>query len=278
MNIASLPASQLIKKSIKNFLESRGYELYRKHYYDFNGDQSLKMLIEKIMPGKADLTIFDVGANVGQSVERFYRAFPDSRIFSFEPNPVVYAELKKKEEKYKTLKTLNYGVADTSGKRLFFKQPDSGSSSFLRLNKSGEEFELSNTQEAKLNHNKTTVKERLEYNSEIEIETLTIDQFSVANGISQVDLLKIDTQGFEPEVLEGAKNMLRNVALIECEIIMGKSYERSGSFYDIESKIRDQGFFLWDIPYIGKFATDEFRRINFVDAIFVNRKFLENQK
>ena len=34
----------------------------------------------------SDLVIFDVGANVGQSIERFKKYFPDAAMYSFEPS------------------------------------------------------------------------------------------------------------------------------------------------------------------------------------------------
>lgn len=36
---------------------------------------------------KEGFTIFDVGANNGQSIRRFKKLFPNSKIFAFEPQP-----------------------------------------------------------------------------------------------------------------------------------------------------------------------------------------------
>lgn len=268
---------RIVKKSVKKMLKNSGYELFRKYYYDFNANDSLVKIVNEKFNNKKDLIIFDVGANVGQTVDRFYSIFPDAKIYSFEPNQIAFEKLVKKEKQYSNFKAINKGLASSIEKRVFYKQPDSGSSSFLKLNIENEEFRLSQTDEAKLNHNITTVKEELEYNSEIIVETETIDNFCKNNGITEINILKIDTQGYETEVLGGAKNMLSQVGIIECEIILGNTYEKSSAFYNIESLINGDGFILWDIPYIGKFATDSINRINFLDAIFVNNKMKGKQ-
>ena len=40
---------------------------------------------------KGDVNIVDVGANKGQSIEFFLRLYPNAKIYSFEPNPVLSA-------------------------------------------------------------------------------------------------------------------------------------------------------------------------------------------
>ena len=52
------------------------------------------------------------------------------------------------------------------------------------------------------------------------------------------------------------------------------AYEQTASLGEIESLMRKYGFVLWEIPYIGKFATEDVNRINFVDIHFVNVSLL----
>ena len=53
------------------------------------------------------------------------------------------------------------------------------------------------------------------------------------NNIEHVDLMKIDTQGHEPEVFEGMENFLSKVDVVITELMFYDFYERSLSFSDI---------------------------------------------
>ena len=48
--------------------------------------------------------------------------------------------------------------------------------------------------------------------------------------------MKIDTQGYEVNVLEGAKNTLKNkkISIIETELILDDVYEKHATFFQIE--------------------------------------------
>jgi len=115
----------------------------------------------------------------------------------------------------------------------------------------------------------------LEFNSKINVSVDTLDNICKKKGIKKIDILKIDTQGFEAEVLKGASNMLKNIFIIELEIIFSDIYEKSSSIGAIESLLSNYGFNLWEISYIGKFATNKYNRINFIDAQFVNLNMLK---
>jgi FkbM family methyltransferase len=58
--------------------------------------------------------------------------------------------------------------------------------------------------------------------SQVKLETM--DDYTSLNQISYVDILKIDTQGFELEVLKGAARMMREhrIRLIYAELIFSE--------------------------------------------------------
>jgi hypothetical protein len=91
--------------------------------------------------------------------------------------------------------------------------------------------------------------------------------------VKHVDLLKIDTQGFEPEVLEGTGELLQSVDVVLTELMFYDYYERSLSFSDIEKYLLPAGFTLYDINHIPKNPMNG--RTDWVDLIYVNRKVLE---
>jgi hypothetical protein len=54
------------------------------------------------------------------------------------------------------------------------------------------------------------------------------------NDLKKIDLIKIDVQGFEPEVLVGFGSMLSSVDVVISELKFYDYYERSLSFSDLE--------------------------------------------
>jgi FkbM family methyltransferase len=58
----------------------------------------------------------------------------------------------------------------------------------------------------------------------ITVKALTLDYFVVANNVSKVDIIKIDTEATEHLVLEGAKMLLkRDKPIIICEVLKGRT-------------------------------------------------------
>jgi len=97
-----------------------------------------------------------------------------------------------------------------------------------------------------------------------------VDDFVKENDISSIDLLKIDTQGFDLEVLNGAKaslesGMIKNV-LVEINFI--SMYEKQGSAGDVIRELESVGFVLVD--FYEKVRQDKV--LAWCTALFANRK------
>ena len=86
-----------IGKLVARALESLGWELAPRIERKRLGDLSHDEIIRILLPGD-NITVIDVGANVGQSVERFQALFQKGlvKIYSFEPVPSAFAKLKDK--------------------------------------------------------------------------------------------------------------------------------------------------------------------------------------
>jgi FkbM family methyltransferase len=130
--------------------------------------------------------LFDVGANHGQSIKRFRRRFNGAKIHAFEPSPINFAKLQMSTQDDPLLRLNNFALGAKSAALEFQQNTHSDMSSFLSPGK--EHWGGIN--------NVTTV----------QVETL--HNYCQRNSISKIDLLKIDTQGYDLEVLRGAKQML----------------------------------------------------------------------
>jgi hypothetical protein len=68
----------------------------------------------------------------------------------------------------------------------------------------------------------------------------------VSNSINKIDYLKIDTQGFEAEVLKGASDALNITSNIEIELTFVNYYNKKTNFLEIEFLI-DNKFEIFSI-------------------------------
>jgi len=82
--------------------------------------------------------------------------------------------------------------------------------------------------------------------SEVEVPMTTLDRLLV--GLSEVSLLKIDVQGYEKQVLAGAKQTLSKTKFLLVELNFMPQYDGGSWFGDVhEILTRDFGFFLANV-------------------------------
>ena len=101
---------------------------------------------------------------------------------------------------------------------------------------------------------------------------IRLDNYIEQSNIEKINLLKIDTQGFEPEVLDGLGSRLKDIDVVLTELMFYDYYKRSLTFTDIEKYLLPAGFQLYDISHIAKNPMNG--RTDWVDVIYVNNKIL----
>ena len=104
-------------------------------------------------------------------------------------------------------------------------------------------------------------------NIQRQVEVIKMSEYVNENQINEIDLLKIDTQGYEPEVLKGFESKLSTVKVVLCELMFYDFYDRSLSFSDIEKFLLPFGFKLYDISHISKNPMNG--RTDWVDVIYL---------
>ena len=243
----------IIKKLIKTLLYKFNLRLMHKYNYYFGIDSCIKKILKK--KNINDLIIFDIGANIGQSIDRFRKYQKNAKIFSFEPDPSVYKLLEFKKNNDPNLFTYNIALSNKKKKSILYTQNNSGESSLLKMNTN-----------------------KLNSNIPIKIKCDTISRFCKKNKIKNIDILKIDTQGSEYNIIKGCGNFLKNIFIIEAEIIFNNTWKNSPSIGELENFLKRFGFVIWDFPNIVKFPQDDIDRIFFIDVIFVNLNLLKNYK
>ena len=153
---------------------------------------------------KKEITLFDVGCfqgNFSRSLKKEIKK--KTNFYLFDPNP----NLKIQDFQYKELAFSNNKGISKYYLNTFF--PASGSS----LNTIIVKDKLWNFTRKLITGNLNK-----EFKS-FEVKTDTIDNFCEENGIDFIDILKIDTEGSEIKVLEGAKSMLDKTNIILIEVL-----------------------------------------------------------
>ncbi len=150
---------------------------------------------------RGELTVFDIGANKGQSVSFFKKIFPNSKIIAFEPSEKTFNLLSAfiKDNSYLDVSIFQVGIGETHGELYFYESILDETSTFSLPNENSQYLKDKNR--IFFQKNKNTFRT-------VTAKITTIDRFIEENKISYVDILKIDVEGFELEVLHGARNAL----------------------------------------------------------------------
>lgn len=198
------------------------------HLRKLGGHKELYYALNKLWLHELNISsVLDIGANKGQFALTARMLLPHAHIYSFEPLPDCFREIKNRFKSSENFTAFNVGLGDCSGELEFEQNNFSPSSSFLKVSKRHQEL-FPFTQITK----PVTVKiERLDDfidNNNLEIKTPF--------------LIKIDVQGYENKVLLGAKKTLQRASLIIIETSFEELYEGQPLFKDIYAQLIDLGF------------------------------------
>jgi len=198
-------------------------------------------------------TIFDIGANKGDTTRQYKKMFPDSTIYSFEPFPESLKLLKKKFKNDTKVKIIPLAVADKSGERTFYLNKIDATHSLLPRPRTKRRY-----------YPKKSGPE-----SQILVNVTTIDEFINCNKIDALHILKLDIQGGERMALHGAVRTLRekNMLLIYTEIMFIPHYEGNPLLYELWDFLNGFGYSLFNVYNLISATNGQLR---YGDAIFVS--------
>ena len=216
-----------------------------------NVNDVLKFLLSKL-----DIdAVFDVGANEGQFAKKLRNLGYKEEIISFEPLKKVFNLLEKNSSNDKKWQAMNIAIGDQDGETTINESNYSLSSSILPMSK----LHL----EAKENSNyigkqKVSIKK---------IDTVIDSENLIKNNL----FLKIDTQGFEYQVINGSIKNLKNIRAILCELTLVELYEGQKLWLDIVELLTANNFEIWSLEK--GFQNSKNKQILQIDCIFLNKEF-----
>ena len=174
--------------------------------------------------------IIDVGANVGQFYFEIKSAGYDGNVISFEPLPDAHKRLIA-FSKNRSDWTIYDPIAIGS----------SVSTTTLNIANNSASSSIRNQTELM----KKNAKFAKEIN-QVKVNITTLDNALEFMNYSNC-ALKIDTQGYELEVLKGASQTLKKIRLISVELSLAELYEGQAKYHQIDEYLRSIGFRLIEL-------------------------------
>jgi FkbM family methyltransferase len=215
----------VIKRGIRQILCAAGFEIRR-----FNpGTSPLGRLMQTLRHFNIDL-VLDIGANEGQFARELRAGGYSGRIVSFEPLSSAHARLLQASASDKAWHVQpRCAVGDRVGE--------------IELNISGNSVSSSILPMLSL-HRDAAPQSTYQGRESTPLVTLDSIASSYLNG-AQTIFLKVDTQGYEWQVLDGARDILPRVSGIQIELSLVPLYEGQRLWRDHIHRLEADGFELW---------------------------------
>ena len=203
-------------------------------------------------------TIFDCGANIGFVTHEFRKRFPSATVYAFEPNPVVFAPLERTFAADPKVRAISKGISRAPGRTVFNQNANSGTSSLYEAT----------------SYNRSHWARKA---TQIEVELTSIDSFTSAEGITSIDVLKLDLEGAELDALVGAERLIsqQKIDVIYTEVAIVPLYKDQALLEDLTLHLRTKGYHLYNIYGFNESAI---RQAILGNATFVSTRFREQLK
>lgn len=196
--------------------------------------------------------LFDVGANVGQYAQNMRELGYANKIVSFEPLSSAFKSLKRKSERDGNWVVNHYALGDADIESSIHVAGNSYSSSILDICPV---------------HVKSAPESKYIGEEKIEIKRLDTVFHSFCDSNERNVMLKIDTQGYEKNVIEGAVNSLEAIRIIQVEMSLVQLYENEMLFDEMITYLEAKGFALFSLE--NGFYNVETGQLLQADGIFV---------
>ncbi len=211
-------------------------------------------IVKKYLPKNP--VILEAGSFNGEETVKINNHWPLSTIYAFEPVPKIFDWLTDRTRTYKNIHCFCLALSNKNGLSRFFTSeegtdPDVPSMSGSLL-----------APKEHLNYSDTLFKK------EIEVATITIDDWAQLYGVDHIDFLWLDMQGFELDALKAAPKILKTVKAILTEVEFVEAYAGQYMYDEITKWMEEQGFVMiarnFDLPPTYWFG----------DALFVRKELL----
>ena len=205
--------------------------------FDFFHKKKILVQLKELISSDIDI-FFDVGAHKGETVNFILQHFNVNKTYAFEPLENNLIKLKKNTNKNmlksKHIEYFNFALGEKKETKYIKEMNESSSSTFNHINQESKYFKRKNLF---LNFSN---KKSFYLEKKVSIEKAK--DIVVKYQINKIDFLKIDTEGYELNVLNGFEEKLVNVNVILFEHHYDLMIKKNYTFSDINNFLNKNGF------------------------------------
>jgi FkbM family methyltransferase len=237
-------------RSLRRLVNATGFDVVRTR-----GMHNLTAHLQQVLKLYDIDTVLDVGANEGQFAHELRSLGFQGQIHSFEPVPSVFELLKRNSATDGRWAAHSYALGAAPGRQTINISEATVFSSFLPLDDQTEKkWKVAGITDRQV------------------VEISTVDSFlKTLDGKASRVFLKMDTQGYDLQVFEGAKSSLERIAAVLTEISFSAVYQGSPSYSDSIDPIQKAGYSVSGIYQVAR--TPNLALIE-ADCVFVNTSLL----
>jgi len=180
---------------------------------------------------RPDPIIIDGGAHKGDTVLGFSHFLPQAEFHCFEPDMLLVNELTATFRDNDNVHVIKAALGQMIGKSMFHINVSRPTNSLLPI-ADGLQSDLM---------------ELCKLVGQVEVDVTTIDEYCRSKGLTQVDIVKLDLQGYDYQALQGARTTLERSRIVLVEVLFTEIYKGAGLFPDILGLLRGSGFDLYTL-------------------------------
>jgi FkbM family methyltransferase len=209
-------------------------------FVDFFYQKKIITFLKNNLDARLDV-LLDVGAHKGETISNFLKNFKIKNIYSFEASKDTYQILKKNVDKVKdvyketNIEIFNFGIGSSVESKIFYELPDSNSSTFNLIDQKSSYFKRKNKILSLFFKKKFNIKENY-------VSQIKLSQFIKNKELIKIDILKIDTEGYELEVIKGLEEKIKIVNFIYFEHHYDNMIKKNYKFSEIHEFLSLKGF------------------------------------
>lgn len=204
---------------------------------------------------KQNPVIVECGAAVGAMIDLYLKQYSAPKIFAFEPQPQFVKLMKEKFKGQKNVKIHQMAVGNKNKEITFniLNRPTASSVILPTV------------------INKKYHGEQAEISKKIKVKQVKLDDIIRSKN---VDLIKLDLQGYEMEALKGARDLLKRTKILTTEVEFVEEYKGQSLFSDIDNFMRENGFYLYNLYEL---YTQNDGQLTAGDAVYLNSRYYNEE-